>query len=168
MDIDFAERHIAHELNAHHDHACDPEEDNVKACNKYIARIKIVKRFGFLRPPQGAKRPQRRREPGIEYIFVLAQFDVSCKLVLFPNIILRIADVYVAIIVVPGWNTMPPPELPTDTPVLDVVHPVEVSLRPVFRDETNRTTFDSLNGWLGERLNFHVPLISQVRFDDSM
>ena len=63
---------------------------------------------------------------------------------------------------------MAPPELPADAPVLDVVHPFVVSLRPVFGHETNRATLDSFDSRFRKRLNFHVPLIGQIRFDDSV
>ena len=39
MDIDGLERHIAHEMNAHHHHPGDPEEDDVEARHQHIAGI---------------------------------------------------------------------------------------------------------------------------------
>ena len=41
MDIDFAKRHVAHELDAHHYHPGYPEENNVETSDKHIARIKL-------------------------------------------------------------------------------------------------------------------------------
>ncbi len=35
VDVDLAERHVAHELEPHHDHAGDPEEDDVEAGDQH-------------------------------------------------------------------------------------------------------------------------------------
>ena len=37
-DVDVAERHVAHELQSHHHHAGDPEEDDVEAGDQHAAR----------------------------------------------------------------------------------------------------------------------------------
>ena len=39
MHIHFAERHIAHELDAEHHHAGDPEKDDVKAGDQHITGV---------------------------------------------------------------------------------------------------------------------------------
>ena len=61
---------------------------------------------------------------------------------------------------------MPPPKLAADAPVLDVVHPVEVGLGPVFRNEFYLAAFHRLDRGLGERFDTDVPLICQVGLDD--
>ena len=42
VDIDFLERHIIHEFQAHHDHSGHPEENNVESGHQYIARVKSI------------------------------------------------------------------------------------------------------------------------------
>ena len=61
---------------------------------------------------------------------------------------------------------MPPPELAADAPVLDVVHPVEIRLRPVLRYELDLASLDGLDCGLRQRVDLHVPLIGQVGLDN--
>ena len=61
---------------------------------------------------------------------------------------------------------MSPPELPADTPVLDVVHPVEVGFSPVFWHKSNPPVLDRLDGRLCERFDIDIPLVRQVWLDD--
>ena len=39
VNIDFMERHIVHEFQAHHDHPRNPEKNDVEAGNQDVARI---------------------------------------------------------------------------------------------------------------------------------
>src|SRR5262249_2565710 len=43
VDVDGTERHIAHEMKAHHHHAGDPEEDYVKAGDQHVAGVVALK-----------------------------------------------------------------------------------------------------------------------------
>src|SRR6187401_3349572 len=42
VHVHLAERHVAHELHAEHDHAGNPEEDDVEARDQHIARIEAL------------------------------------------------------------------------------------------------------------------------------
>ena len=42
-DVDLAERHVAHELEAHHDHPGDPEEDDVEAGDQHDGRVERLR-----------------------------------------------------------------------------------------------------------------------------
>ena len=119
MDIDFAERHLViHGVHAHHHHSGDPEEDDVKAGDKYVARVIarqiMLDRFGLVGPAKGREWPQTTGEPGVQNILVTPQFNVlavmrprrgQCRLVAF-------LDKNMIVGTIPGGNTMPPPELP--------------------------------------------------------
>ena len=61
---------------------------------------------------------------------------------------------------------MPPPQLAADAPVLDIVHPFEISLRPVVRNEANAARFDGSDSRLRQWPDAHVPLVGEIRFDD--
>ena len=74
---------------------------------------------------------------------------------------------------------MPPPDLPADAPVLDVLQPLRVSLLPVVRDQANAARAHGVKGRAGDgghaagaavRLHLarevHVPLVGQIRLDD--
>ena len=63
---------------------------------------------------------------------------------------------------------MSPPKLPTNAPVLNVVHPIVVGFRPVFGDELDAAGFDGFYCRFGQRLDFYIPLIRQVRLDNGL
>ena len=39
VDVDVAERHLVHHVEAHHHHARDPEEDDVEAGDQHVGRV---------------------------------------------------------------------------------------------------------------------------------
>ena len=63
---------------------------------------------------------------------------------------------------------MAPPELARDAPVADVVHPLEVGLGPVVRDELDAAVLHRLDGLLGQRLRLDEPLRGDQRLDDGL
>ncbi len=77
MDVDVAERHLVHEVQAHHHHARDPEEDDVEAGDEDARRIVAGKLGRLVGPAQGRERPQRGREPGVEHVLVARQRQLS-------------------------------------------------------------------------------------------
>ena len=113
-----------------------------------------------------AERPERRGKPGIQDIIVLTQLRIGRQLVFLPNLIFTTADIKIVVAVVPGRYAMAPPELPADTPVLNVVHPLVVRLGPVIRHEPDFAVLDGFDRHFGERFDIDVPLIRQIRFDD--
>ena len=68
----------------------------------------------------------------------------------------------------PHRNAMPPPQLPRDAPVADVVHPFEVGLGPVRGHEGDAAFFHGLDRRLGQRLHLHPPLLRNQRLDDRL
>ena len=71
VEVHFMKRHIAHKVDAHHDHPGHPKEDDVKARLQNRSRIKGLKRVRFFGPAQGRKRPERRAKPGVKHVLVL-------------------------------------------------------------------------------------------------
>ena len=63
---------------------------------------------------------------------------------------------------------MTPPKLTRDAPILDVLHPVEIDLRPALGNELNLARPDGLDGGLGERLHLNEPLLRKARLDNIM
>ena len=57
VNIDLAKRHLAREFHAHHDHARDPEENDVKARDQHRSGVVGFEGVGPLRPPLGGKWP---------------------------------------------------------------------------------------------------------------
>ncbi len=60
---------------------------------------------------------------------------------------------------------MPPPELAADAPVLDVVHPLEIGLRPVVGNEADAPVLDGGDGRRRQRRDLHVPLVGEPGFE---
>ena len=129
-DVDVAERHLAHELQAHHHHARDPEEDDVEAGDQHAGRDRSVassrRALAASRASRTATAPRRTRcrarpRPGAARV-------LPGSWCLRAHLRLAAADVDVALRVVPGRDAMAPPQLAADAPVLDVAHPVEVGL----------------------------------------
>src|SRR5207249_1423711 len=116
------------ELKAGDDHPCDPEENDVRRRYEHTGWIKFPSRFLIHR----LIRPEPRRKPGVERVFIL-------------NPVLRIRRRFDADINFPSdlgfgiWNLsfaepcrypVPPPHLPADAPIADVLQPLNINLLP--------------------------------------
>jgi hypothetical protein len=66
---------------------------------------------------------------------------------------------------VPGRDLMTPPKLARDAPGLDVLHPLEIGLFPVLRNELGAPLSDGRDGGLCQRFGVDVPLVGQERLD---
>jgi hypothetical protein len=71
-------------------------------------------------------------------------------------------------ITIPGGNAMAPPNLSRDTPISNILHPLEIGLFPDLRDDSGTAVSNHLYGLLGQRLGFDKPLEREVRFDDRL
>ena len=165
-DVDLAERHLTGEVQRHHDHPGDPEEDDVVAGDQHVGRVIRLEFDGFLRPTERAERPQRRREPRFEHVVVRSQREVGGEFVLVSHLRFVAADVDVAARVVPGRDAMSPPLLAADAPVADVAHPREVQVLVLLRHELDLAAFDHFDGRFRERRDRDEPLVRQPGFDD--
>ena len=58
MDEYMLERDILAKFEAHHDHAGNPEEDDIIARNERSRRIEMLKLLGLFRPAHRFKRPE--------------------------------------------------------------------------------------------------------------
>ena len=65
---------------------------------------------------------------------------------------------------IPDRNTVPPPKLATDAPVLQAAHPVIVRLRPAFGVKFHRAIGDTIARLFLTRV-LEEPLLRQSRFD---
>jgi hypothetical protein len=79
--------------------------------------------------------------------------------------ILGLLDEDLAVRAVPGRDLVAPPQLARDAPRLDVAHPLEIGLFPVFRHEDGAALLDGLDGGLGQRRGVHIPLLGEPRLD---
>ena len=166
VDIDLPEGHIARELDTHHDHPCDPEEDDVETSDQDIGGVEGLQAVGSFRPAQRRERPQRRTEPGVEYVFVPGQRIAGGQIMFRAYLVLRTAHVDVSLAVVPRGDTVSPPDLAADTPVLDVAHPFVVGVLPVVGHEADPSVFHCFDGGSRQWCDPHVPLVGEKRLDN--
>ena len=138
VDVDGAERHVAHEMQAHHHHPGDPEEDDVEAGDQDVGRVVARELRRLLRPAEGRERPQRRGEPGVEHVLVALELRPRGRNALAAAACAsasRLRDEDAAVGPVPGRDLVAPPELARDAPGLDVAHPFEERVLPLPRHE---------------------------------
>ncbi|OPZ05246.1 MAG: hypothetical protein BWZ08_02540 [candidate division BRC1 bacterium ADurb.BinA292] len=161
IDHHLPERHVAHELQAHHDHPRDPEEDDLVRRHQVVRRIVARQVLRPLGPAQRRKRPQRRAEPRVQHIGILRHLlRIAPRaarrrpLDLAPDVLARAA--------VENRNPMPPPELAADAPVAHVFHPVVVDVRVMLRHEPHPPRAHRLHRRLAQRPHPHEPLLAQV------
>ena len=167
VDVNILERHFMFEVQAHHHHAGDPEEDDVESRDDNTCRIVTRKLRRFIRPAHCRERPEARRKPSVEHVFVTRQRNGLAEMLVCQCLRFRfiIRDKNLAIVCVPCRNAMAPPELARNAPRFNVAHPLEVSLLPVLRDEARVTLLHRCDGGFGKRRGIDVPLVSQKRFD---
>ena len=198
MDHHVAERLLAQQLFAHHDHARHPEIDDSARGHERVGRIKVIQLRRLLRPAQRAERPQRAGEPRVQHVGFLDQalahvavafagvFDRHDRLgVLADHVANTLAgdfgvvrfvgpgfdgrDVRLVFIeIVPHGQAVAPPHLAGDRPVAHVVEPFQVHFFPAFRMELHAPFGGGFHRKVAERLHLHEPLRRQVRLHDGV
>ena len=163
VDIDVAEGHLAHEVQPHHHHAGDPEEDDVEAGDQHVAGIVALQLRRLLGPAQGREGPERGGEPGVEHVGVAGQRHRFSVVSLRGGQSLRLGLLHEdpAVRRVPGRNLVPPPELAGDAPGLNVAHPLEVDVFPLLRHEDGAPLLHRVDAGLRQRLGIAEPLVRQ-------
>src|SRR5439155_26678816 len=79
-------------------------------------------------------------EPGVEHVGVLLPvFGIAWRSRVAPDFVwldfgFRISDFGFS---VPHRNSMAPPKLAADAPILNIIHPVVIDLRPALREEAH-------------------------------
>ena len=73
VDVDVAERHLAHVVQARDHHARHPERDDVAAGHQHAGRVVVRQLRRLLRPAERRVRPERGAEPGVEDVGVLRE-----------------------------------------------------------------------------------------------
>ena len=121
-EVDVSEGKFPHVFEPRHDHPSDPEKDDIRTSDQIGGWVKLFQFCRLFGPTHGRKGPEPRAEPGIKNIRVL---DPS-----FPRGFDLTADLLLS---VPNRNSVPPPQLAADAPVLQIFHPVVVDFSPSFR-----------------------------------
>jgi hypothetical protein len=155
VDVDVGEGDLPHELQPHHDHSRDPEEDDVAGRDEHVGRIEGAQLRGLIGPPERGERPQRAREPRVEHVRIT-----------LPALPLRWREPDVGLLpAIPDRQPVTPPELARDDPGTDVLHPVHVDARLALRDEAHTALADDLCRRLRELVHAHEPLQRDQRLD---
>ena len=128
--------------------------------------MELVKEFGFVRPAQCRESPQCRGEPRVEHVFVLSENDVVTKPMCSANASLVGAYIDLVVFVIPRGNPVSPPKLTADTPVLNITHPSEIGVFPIFRNELNIAVLDCFDRRVCKRLYCHIPLVCEIGLDN--
>src|SRR5207302_5396071 len=96
-----------------HDHPRHPEKEDVESGGENVGRIEDAQVGGVVGPAHRRKRPESRREPGVEYVCLLRDLGGTAL-----RTRRRVVDRYghVAICTVEGRDAMAPPELAGNRP----------------------------------------------------
>ena len=163
-EIYVAEGHFTAPFKARHDHACDPEENDIRAGNEVARRIEFFQKFrhfGIGRihvPAHCCKRPEPRGEPGVEHVRILFPvFGVSGRC----NVAVNFRGIALGI---PHGNAVSPPKLAGNAPVLQVAHPVFVNFAPAFRVKFHSAGSHAFAGGGNARI-FQKPLLGKARLN---
>jgi len=129
VNVDVPEWLRAHELKPHHDHAGDPEEDDIKPSHHQGRGVEVLKFRCPFRPAHRGERPKSAAEPRVQHVLVLGDI-FAFALIAFRRVVLRHGEMS-TILADPGRNAVSPPELARNTPVPDVLHPLKIGFFPL-------------------------------------
>ena len=181
MNHDILKRRLAHKVDTRHHHARDPEEDDILGGYEIARRIELVEIGSLLRPAESRERPKPRAEPGVENVGILLKVGerqsgiARLDLRLLERLLSGLGDKHQLLFPIPNSpfpakricrNSMPPPKLTRNAPILNVLHPVEINLAPALGNELNLARLDGFDGGLGERFHLNEPLLRKTRLDD--
>ena len=151
------ERLLTHLFVPGEDHPDYPEENNIIPGHQHIVGIEVIEILRLLGPSQGRKGPQCRGKPGIQRIRILRHMGAAALRAL-AGILSGYHDL-AALIAIVGRDPVPPPELPGNAPVTDVIRPVEVRLLHTLRQQLDITLLYGLHSRLDKFIHLHKPLL---------
>ena len=171
VEVDVAEGHLAHEVDAQHHHPGDPEEEDVVPGLEHRGRVERLRARGVVRP---AQRARTARAPELNQVSSTSGSCASwlpapgqCGGRLRATIGVAAADrparrapqasQYQA------GNPVAPPQLAADAPVADVLHPVEVGAWSTSSGMMRGLALaHGVERRPGQRLHLHEPLRSRA------
>src|SRR6185437_1695336 len=104
----------------------------------------------------GTKRPQCRTKPSIQYVFILVDIRAAA---LFTSCWIFFGNRNVlALTTMPSRDTVSPPKLARNTPILNDLHPVKICLCPRLRLKADRPALNHSLSWNCEFSHAHKPL----------
>ncbi len=120
-----------------------------------------LEQLRLLRPALRGEGPQLRAEPGVQHVLVLMHVMAAA---LGAHVgVLGQGVLPAAILAVEHGDAVAPPQLTADAPVLEVLHPGGVGLRPARRVEGHLAGVDGVERRSFELVDGHEPLLGQPR-----
>ena len=137
-------------------HTDNPEEDDIISGYQNICRIEVLKLRCLIRPSKRGEWPQCGTEPGIQSVLILVHMCASAFRALLRHFSCN--NHLTALITVISRDSVSPPELTRNTPVTDVLQPVQVSLVKTCRNKLKISVVQSLDGSFCHFIHFYKPL----------
>ena len=156
VNVDLTKRNLARHLDAQHDHAGDPEEENIEAGVEQRGGVERLEILGLAGPAHRREGPESRAEPGVEDIGVLC--DVTSGALRARIGIFSGHRHFAAVPAVPGRNAVAPPKLTRDAPIADVVHPLKIVSPPLLGDDLDASALNRFDRLFCQRLRGNEPL----------
>ena len=161
VDDDVLKRHLVQEVQRAHDHAGDPQRDDVACGDERRRGVMSLEQLRLLRPALRGESPQLRAEPGVQHVLVLVYVMAAA---LGADVgVLGKGVLPAAVLAVEHGDAVAPPQLARDAPVLEVLHPGGVGLRPARGVERDLAGVDRIERRPLELVNGHKPLLRKPR-----
>ena len=158
---DVLKWHLVQEIQRTHDHTGDPQRDDVACGDERRRGVMALEQLRLLRPALRGEGPQLRAEPGVQHVLVLMHVMAAA---LGTHIgVLGEGVLPAAVLAVEHGDAMAPPQLARDAPVLEVLHPGGVGLRPARGVEGDLAGVDGVERRSLELVDGHKPLLGQPR-----
>ena len=161
VDDDVLKRNLVQEVQRAHDHAGDPQRDDIACGDERRRGMMALEQLGLLRPALRGEGPQLRAEPGIQHVLVLMHVMTAA---LGAHVgVLGQGVLPATVLAVEHGDAVAPPQLTRDAPILEVLHPGGVGLRPARGVEGDLAGVDGVERRPLELVDGHEPLLGQPR-----
>ena len=175
----FGGRLPLREMQAQHDHACIPEEQDVVAADEQDGGIKCPQVRRIVRPAERREGPEARAEPRIQHVRVLFEPSAAALSAFFGRAgglgsaindshsrIARGRDATAR--AVPDRNAMAPPELTRDAPIADIGQPIGENFALIIGNDLDLSFLDCCYGRISQGSHFAKPLRRDARLDHGL
>ena len=165
MDDNVLEGNLAGAVHGAHDHARNPQAHDIACGGKNLRGVFVAQIGGvhaLARPALRSERPKLGAKPGIKNVLVLTSRLAAARALLDGVDGSVLPAAFIAIV---HGDSMPPPQLTTDAPVLQVLKPIKVDLLPARRMELDRPVLDNTLGVFFELVDSHEPLLGEPRLE---
>ena len=161
VDDDVLKRHLVQEIQRTHDHAGDPQRDDVSCGDECRRGVMTLEQLRLLRPALRGEGPQLRAKPGVQHVLVLMHVMATA---LGAHVgILGQGVLPTAVLAVEHGDAVAPPQLAANAPVLEILHPGGIGLCPARGVEGDLAGVDGVERRPFELVDGHEPLLGQPR-----